>query len=34
VDPWNVITSNHPVCDYMFPRMIAALLDSPAHLTR
>ncbi len=28
------ITKDHPVSDFLFPRLVAALLDSPAHMTR
>jgi hypothetical protein len=32
--PREIITRKHPAADYLFPRLAAALLDSPAHLTR
>jgi uncharacterized protein (DUF1800 family) len=34
VGPLDQITSSHPVATTRFPRLLAVLLDSPAHLTR
>jgi hypothetical protein len=32
--PAEVITSAHPVARWSFPRLLATVLDSPAHMTR
>ncbi|MGD9958483.1 DUF1800 domain-containing protein [Nocardioides sp.] len=32
--PTEVVTKTHPVSTFLFPRLVGALLDSPAHMTR
>ena len=32
--PGEVVTRDHPVADWLFVRLMATLLDSPAHMTR
>ena len=34
VDPAEAVTRRHAVMDWKFPRLVAVLLDSPAHMTR
>jgi hypothetical protein len=34
IGPRERITASHALVRYKFPRLLAALLDSPAHLTR
>ena len=34
VRPGDVVTAEHAVMGYKFPRLLAVLLDSPAHMTR
>ena len=34
VRPGEKVTKNHPVMSWTFPRLLAVLLDSPAHMTR